>query len=178
MNDDQIALIHRLMQRCDALSLPIWLESGWAVDARLGRVTREHSDIDLAFPAERIAEFTALLRSEGASNFEQMDYGFLAALGGVLLDCEPCLWDGRAYELAGMPPGSCPAERQGSLAGRDIRCISWDAILWEYFGYLDELPFASWPQKDVDSYRLVCATLGEPHTANLYQRYRAQNPEL
>lgn len=159
-NDRQIALIHRLLPEAEALGLPLWLESGWAVDARLGRVTREHEDVDLAVPAEHMARFQALLRAHGASGFEVTDYGFLVRLDGVLLDCEPCLPVAGAYELDGVPPGACPMEPEGVIDGLRVRCTSWQAILWEYFFYLQEVPHEQWPLKDRRSYQAVRAAVG------------------
>jgi 2''-aminoglycoside nucleotidyltransferase len=122
--EEQINLIHQLMAASDALGLPLWLESGWAVDARLGRVTRSHSDVDLAIPSERMEDFTDLLRALGARTFETTEYGFLVHIGGVLLDCEPCHLTDGAYELTGVPVGSCPDEKQGRIHGMAVRCTS------------------------------------------------------
>jgi 2''-aminoglycoside nucleotidyltransferase len=178
MNADHIALIHDLQQVCDLMDLPIWLESGWAVDARLGRITREHEDVDFAVPAGRMDDFKNLLVARGASDFQQMDYGFLVQAGkGVLLDCEPCHWSGKTYELEGVPAGSCPAEKQGVLAGVPVRCTSWAAILWEYFYYLDEMPYASWPVKDKASYQLVQHTVGEKEVARLHALFRKRQQQ-
>jgi 2''-aminoglycoside nucleotidyltransferase len=162
-----------LLEASDAVGLPLWLESGWAVDARLGRITREHEDIDFAVPAERTEEFKAILRAHGATGFEEMDYGFLVRIGNVLLDCEPCRWTGAAYEFEGVPPGSCPMEKQGVIAGVPVRCTSWPAILWEYFYYLDEVPYSEWPSKDKESYRVVRQAIGEEWAEELHALFRA-----
>jgi aminoglycoside 2''-adenylyltransferase len=79
----------------------------------LGKITRPHSDIDFAFPAERQAEFITLLQSVGCGRIDFNDYGFLVQVRGVLLDCEPCELRGKVYELEGYPSGSCPWEKQG-----------------------------------------------------------------
>ncbi len=60
-----IAFIQQLMAAAEARNLPLWLQGGWAIDARLGRITREHGDVDLAFPGERQAEFIGLLLALG-----------------------------------------------------------------------------------------------------------------
>ncbi len=46
-NARQLALIEEFVSLCDAASIPCWLRGGWAMDFFLGRVTREHEDIDL-----------------------------------------------------------------------------------------------------------------------------------
>jgi len=51
-NARQLALIEEIVTLCDAASIPCWLRGGWAMDFFLGRVTREHDDIDLFMWAE------------------------------------------------------------------------------------------------------------------------------
>jgi len=46
-NARQLALIKEIVSLCDAASISCWLRGGWAMDFFLGRVTREHDDIDL-----------------------------------------------------------------------------------------------------------------------------------
>jgi len=47
MNDRQLALIREFTSICTAASVEFWLRGGWAMDFFLGRITREHEDIDL-----------------------------------------------------------------------------------------------------------------------------------
>lgn len=174
MNSLQIQLIRTILDEAERLGLPLWLESGWAIDARLGRVTREHEDIDLAFPADRRDQFMGLLQGLGAGNIEETDYGFLIYVNNILLDCEPCIGQGQSYELEDTPAGSCPWEKQGHLDGVAVRCTSWEAILWEYFYYLEEVPQAEWRAKDFESYALVQQALGESKVAELHQVFEAE----
>lgn len=176
MNHEHLALMRRLFAACEARGLPVWLESGWAVDARLGRIVREHEDVDLAIPEERLDDFHALLHTLGAGPVTPMDYGFLVHVGPVLLDCEPCVRAGDAWELDGPPPGSCPLAFEGRLEDLPVRCTSWAAIAWEYFHYLDEVPFADWPAKDRASWALVRASVGEAALAAWHAAFRAASP--
>jgi len=161
MNTRHIVIIDRLFTTAETIDLPLWLQGGWAIDAKLHRITREHQDIDLAFPAERRAEFISLLQSLGGGTIEETDYGFLIAVDGILVDCEPCVRVGDNYEVEGLPPGTCPWEKQGSIAGKFYRCNSWEVMLWDYFYYLVEVPQSSWRAHDFDSYALVRASFGE-----------------
>jgi hypothetical protein len=47
MNARQLALIAEFVALCQEASIQCWLRGGWAMDFFLGRVTREHEDIDL-----------------------------------------------------------------------------------------------------------------------------------
>jgi 2''-aminoglycoside nucleotidyltransferase len=60
--------LHHLLHTAEARGLPLWLSGGWAIDARMGRITREHGDIDLAFPGERRTDLLALLRDVGGGS--------------------------------------------------------------------------------------------------------------
>lgn len=171
--DRHIALIHELLGDAEWQELPLWLGSGWAIDARLEKITRDHEDIDLTFPGERWDEFRSFLRSFGCGSFEETDYGFLVSVRGELLDCEPCIKTGSAYELDGVPSGSCPWDKQGTIAGVTVRCTSWEAILWEYLHYLDEVPRTSWRPKDFEGYATARRALGEPLVRQLERTFEA-----
>jgi aminoglycoside 2''-adenylyltransferase len=174
MNTQHITLIHRLFAAAETINLPLWLQGGWAIDGKLDRITREHQDVDVAFPADRRAEFISLLQSLGGSAIEETDYGFLITLDGILVDCEPCLRSGENYELEGLPGGTCPWEKQGIIAGKYIRCVSWEAILWDYFYYLEEVPQSSWRSQDFESYTLVRASFGDAASNRLHQQFKEQ----
>jgi 2''-aminoglycoside nucleotidyltransferase len=172
MHTTHIPLIHAILASAEEQSLPLWLESGWAIDARLGKITREHEDIDLAFPSERQNQFMAMLETFGCGKVEKTDYGFLVVVQNVLLDCEPCIQRGENYELEDTPLGSCPWEKQGSIGGVAVRCTSWEAILWEYFSYFDEVPQILWRPKDFESYALIKQTLGDARVEELHRSFK------
>lgn len=173
MNSQHISLIHRLFRLGEERDLPLWLQNGWAIDARLHRVTRNHADIDIAYPAERHAELLTLLQSFGRVRSEDTDYGFLAGLGDIQLDCEPCHPEGDRYELEGPPPGTCPWGKEGMLSGKPVRCTSWEAILWDYFHYLEEVPSTSWKPKDLASYALARKSFGVVASERLHDLFKS-----
>lgn len=160
MNAAHLPLIRQIVTRAAERGIELWLSGGWAIDARLQKITREHEDIDLTFPADRQTDFETLLMDLGARITERTDYGFLARLRGILLDCEPARWSGVAYEIDDAPEGSCPKDAGGALEGMPVHCNSWEAILWDYFYYADEVPQSQWPDRHVQSYALVVAALG------------------
>lgn len=170
-NAVQLDLLARLLDGAQQRGMPVWLGGGWAIDARLGRITREHGDLDLTFPAEQHEAFLELLASLGATVTEVTGYGFLADCAGVLLDCEPAQWNGSAYEVEGTPPGSCPDAPEGVLAGRRVRCNSWAAILWDYFHYADELPRARWAPRHRQSWELATSAVGAAGLARLQAQF-------
>ena len=174
MNDLHLALLGSLLQAADRRGLPLWIGGGWAIDARLGRITRSHDDLDLTFPGERRAEFEEVIAQLGGRVDEETEYGFLAEMRGVLLDCEPAWWTGGSYELTGAPRGACPERPEGQLGDLRLRCSSWEAVAWDYFWYEEEVPVSQWPAKHHHSYALVRAALGEEALARLRAAFDAQ----
>ncbi len=105
---------------------------------------------------------------------EQTAYSFLAKMQGILLDCEPCIRVREGYELEGLPPGTCPSEPAGSLGGKLLRCTSWEAILWDYFYYIAEVPQSEWQPKDFSSFAIAKTSFGEAETKHLHEQCKQQ----
>ena len=156
-----IAAIRELFEAAESRGMPLWLESGWAIDARLGRITRVHDDIDVAFPKQREDEYRELLESLGYRGHEFLDYGFLSWRGQVCIDSEPCHPIDGGYSFAGFPMGSCPGDKEGSIQGFPCRCVSWESLYFEMLGYVQDIPKAQWRPKDFESRRIIEANLAE-----------------
>lgn len=171
VNSLHLPLIKTIFAAANTINMPLWIGGGWAIDARLGRITREHDDIDLTFPADRQEDFENLIHQLGGCITEQTDYGFLATVQDILLDCEPAYINNLAYEIEDAPSGSCPMEEEGLIDQLPVRCNSWQAILWDYFYYEDEVPRAKWPMKHVYSYGLVCEALGDSNVTSLRKQF-------
>ena len=150
-----LAVIRRLFGEAERRGILLWFESGWAIDARLGRCTRAHGDIDVAYPKEQEEAYLELLRHLGFGPPERESYGFLSWKEDVLLDSEPCFRIGGAYGFPGFPGGSCPMEKEGLLGGLAVRCLSWEAMYSELLGYMREVPGEQWRAKDFESLRVV-----------------------
>jgi len=148
-NARHVALIRRILLRAEAIELPLWLTGGWAMDARLGRMTRVHADIDFAFPAESRIE-------------------------GVLLDCQPCVQRDGGHAIDGMPVGSCPDAKEGRVAATEVRCASWQTLLWDYFRHLHLRPLENWPPRYRDGYALACEAVGKAQAEAWLALFRAQ----
>ncbi|MBE9193495.1 aminoglycoside nucleotidyltransferase [Gloeocapsopsis crepidinum LEGE 06123] len=129
---------------------------------------------DMSYPANRSEGFLSLLHALGGVITQQTSYGFLADMHGILLDCEPCIRIADRYELEGLPPGTCPSEPTGSLGSKLLRCTSWEAILWDYFYYMEEVPQSKWRSKDFLSFALAKESFGESATQKLHEHFKRQ----
>lgn len=65
MNDSQLAVIREVASMCSATGIEYWVRGGWAVDFFLGRITREHEDIDLFAWAEDAERLVRALKQAG-----------------------------------------------------------------------------------------------------------------
>jgi lincosamide nucleotidyltransferase A/C/D/E len=124
----------------DAAGVRVWLAGGWGVDALLGRQTRAHSDLDLAFEAEAegVAQSRAL-EQLGRLGYRHIEHEDSA---GKWLPVRICMRDpaGRTVDLlpvtinrsaTGLSTGLRPdtgypidAFTVGSLDGRRVGCLS------------------------------------------------------
>jgi len=68
-NDRQLRLINEFASICAGASIEFWLRGGWAVDFFLGRVTREHHDIDVFVWSK---DATPLMETLRQAVFEEM----------------------------------------------------------------------------------------------------------
>ena len=65
--EGQLRVIRKVIAVTQSAGIPVWLFGGWGLDARIGRITREHGDVE--FWVERIhAERSkAVLAEAGAT---------------------------------------------------------------------------------------------------------------
>lgn len=86
----QLRIIHRVRAVLSAASVPAWLFGGWGLDARIGRITRSHGDVEFWVGAPDAARSAAAL----------------AGAGAVLLETQPpaesreFTWDGADFSTA------------------------------------------------------------------------------
>lgn len=169
----QLAAIRELFEVAESRGIPLWMENGWAIDARLGRITRPHEDIDIAFPEALRPEYLDLIESLGFGAHEFLDYGFLSWRGAVCLDSEPCVEAEGGHSFPGFPAGCCPQEKEGTIQGFPVRCVSWDALYFEVLGYIRDIPTEQWRPKDIESLRIIEANLTDRGKAELRRLHSA-----
>jgi aminoglycoside 2''-adenylyltransferase len=155
MNTEQIELIKTLFAKAEEHGIMLWLQSGWAIDARLGKVMREHDDIDVAFPLEQQEAFEALLKDLGCENKESEKYGFIMHKDGVAIDCEPCVKTDKGYSFDNAPDNSCPLEKEGAIEGFEVRCVTWDYMYYEFLFFKQEVKIEDWSTKHFDSIKII-----------------------
>jgi hypothetical protein len=160
----QLRVIKAVANALRAVDIPAWLFGGWGLDATIGRITREHGDVE--FWLERIHADRAKATLVGA--------------GATALTTQPpeeaCefIWDGvdlsTAYfdrlpggsftQLLGrwsdwrFPPGSFGDER-GTLDGTSVLTMSVSGMLAMKEQFPNMRNGRPWRQKDIDDIEIL-----------------------
>jgi lincosamide nucleotidyltransferase A/C/D/E len=131
-----------VLDRLEGAGIGASVAGGWAIDALLGRVTREHGDLDLAIDADEIDQAIEALEAVGL-NVKVDERPARLALGDRRrsVDLHPVRWgaDGTGRQSTGTggefiyPPGSSRAV--GRIGGREVRCLSPELLVTFHLGY-------------------------------------------
>lgn len=141
-----------LYDKLEAAGIRIWIDGGWAVDALIGRITRTHSDLDLAVEHGNVEKFRKFANSLGYGELERDEdkkWDFVLADGkGNELDVHGFSFDenGKVIEeddWAGY--GKDSLSGHGRISGRDVRCVSREHLMKTHDGKRRELK-----EKDLD----------------------------
>jgi lincosamide nucleotidyltransferase A/C/D/E len=126
------------------LSIAVWIDGGWGVDALLGKQTRPHKDLDIVVQQQDVPRLRHLLEAQRFGDVERDDtspWNFvLGDSAGHEVDVHAIVFDGAGNGLYG------PVERgvmypaasltgTGSIDGRSVRCISPEWPIKFHTGY-------------------------------------------
>ena len=136
--DDVLAVVDVLEER----AIPVSVAGGWAVDALVGRVTREHGDLDLAIDTTLVDRAIGVLGRIGLHlDLDERPARLALGDGRRAVDLHPVAWgsdgtgiqDGLAGERFIYPPGSTYAA--GRICGRTVRCLTPELLIAFHLGY-------------------------------------------
>ncbi|MEV5961600.1 nucleotidyltransferase family protein [Kribbella sp. NPDC051952] len=139
-----IMTAERALELLDLLSdkgIEVWVDGGWAVDALVGRQTREHGDLDLGVLRPQLDAAVEVLAGVG---YELTDARYvevtvqLTHSEGHRVDLHPSTpvpgggtqqtdFDGNTYYI--------PPPTDGHIAGRPVRCLPLETQLHTHQGY-------------------------------------------
>jgi lincosamide nucleotidyltransferase A/C/D/E len=133
-----------LYTELENLSITIWIDGGWGVDALLGEQTRPHKDLDIAVQEKDVLKLRQLLEARGYKEIkleEARAWNFvLADENGREIDFHVIVMDDNGNGLYGpkehgemYPAASLTGT--GSIDGRTVRCISPEWVVKFHSGY-------------------------------------------
>jgi lincosamide nucleotidyltransferase A/C/D/E len=141
MTAADVASLYTELQR---LSIDIWVDGGWGVDALLGAQTRPHKDLDLAIQQRDIPQLRTLLearryreiRIEGARPWNFV----LGGENGREIDIHVIVLDKEGNGIYGPPENgqlypSASLSGVGVIQGHTVRCISAEWAVKFHSGY-------------------------------------------
>jgi len=68
--EGQLRVIREVIAVTEAADIPVWLFGGWGLDARIGRITREHGDVEFWLERVHAERSKAVLVDAGATALE------------------------------------------------------------------------------------------------------------
>ncbi|HTZ26190.1 MAG TPA: hypothetical protein VMC83_19505 [Streptosporangiaceae bacterium] len=160
----QLRVIRGVVNALGPAGISAWLFGGWGLDARIGRITREHGDVE--FWVERVdaGRSKAVLVEAGAAVLatQPPEEACEFTWGGVdfstaYFDRQP---DGSFSQPLGrwsdwlFPPGSFGAE-PGMLDGAPVLAMSVAGMLAMKEQYPHLRNGGPWRQKDIDDIRVL-----------------------
>jgi Aminoglycoside-2''-adenylyltransferase len=163
-NERQLQVIRKVIAVTQAADIPAWLFGGWGLDARIGRITREHGDVE--FWVDRIhADLSkAVLVGAGAMALttqppeESCEFSWDGVpFSTAYFDRQS---DGSSIQLLGrfsdwlFPPGSF-GDEPVTLDGMPVLAMSVAGMLAmkEQFPHLRN--GRPWRQKDIDDIEIL-----------------------
>ena len=151
-----------LYKLLEEAGIPVWIDGGWAVDALLGRQTREHGDLDIALDARFLEQLRVVLAEHGFREVPKEDsrpWNFvLGNDAGLEVDVHAFVFDENGDGVYGPPENGEYYRKealtgQGVICGQPVRCISPEWLVLFHTGY--ELR-----KKDFDDVTALCQRFG------------------
>ena len=155
----QLRIIKAVVNALDEVGIPAWLFGGWGLDARVGRITREHGDVEFWVERADAGRSKAVLTGAGATALatqppeESCEFTWDGAdFSTAYFDRQP---DGSSIQLLGrwsdwlFPPGSF-GDEPGTLDGMPVLAMSVAGMLAMKAQYPRLRNGRPWRQKDID----------------------------
>jgi Aminoglycoside-2''-adenylyltransferase len=159
----QLRLIMAVTGTLGAAGIPAWLFGGWGLDARLGRITREHSDIEFWVERTEAERSQAALADAGATVLATQPPAEACEFAWDGLDFSTAYFDRRpdgSFSLEGrwsdwlFPPGSF-GDETGMIGGTPVPAMSVAGMIAMKEQYPRLRNGRPWRQKDIGDLELL-----------------------
>lgn len=160
----QLRVIRAVVNALGAAGIPAWLFGGWGLDATIGRVTREHGDVEFWVERTNAGRSKAVLAAAGATalatqppdeacEFTWEGAGFSTAYFDRRADGSFSQPDGRFSDWL-FPPGSF-GDEPVTLDGVPVLAMSAAGMLAMKEQYPHLLNGGPWRPKDIDDIKVL-----------------------
>ena len=160
----QLRVIRAVVNALGAAGIPAWLFGGWGLDARIGRITREHGDVEFWVERTDAGRSKAVLVEAGATALatqppeESCEFTWDGAdFSTAYFDRRPdgsfSQPDGRFSDWL-FPPGSF-SDEPGTLDGMPVLAMSVAGMLAMKEQYPRLRNGGPWRQKDIDDIEVL-----------------------
>jgi hypothetical protein len=160
----QLRVIRAVVSALGAAGISAWLFGGWGLDARIGRITREHGDVEFWVERADAERSKAVLAAAGATALatqppaEACEFTWDGVdFSTAYFDRQP---DGSFIQLQGrwsdwrFPPGSF-GDEPGMLDGKPVLAMSVAGMLAMKEQYPHLRNGGPWRQKDIDDIKVL-----------------------
>ena len=160
----QLRVIRAVVDALGTAGISAWLFGGWGLDARIGRITREHGDVEFWVERTDARRSKAVLVEAGATALatqppeESCEFTWDGTdFSTAYFDRQP---DGSFIQLRGrwsdwlFPPGSFGSE-PGMLDGTPVLAMSVSGMLAMKEQYPRLRNGRPWRQKDIDDIKVL-----------------------
>lgn len=123
----------------------VWIGGGWGIDALVGRVTREHSDLDLMHRATQESAVIAALHGAGFAEVDAVPGRparfVMVGPGGLMLDLHPLHFGQGGAAVQKLDESGttldypAAAFTTGTIEGTTVRCLSAAQQVYFHQGY-------------------------------------------
>jgi len=137
--------------------IDVFVDGGWAVDALLGRQTRQHADLDIAIQHKDVAQVRALFGSMGFREISRKDSWecnfVLKDDRGRQLDVHSYAFDRHGNHVHGVAYPLDSLRGKGVIEGCPVCCITPEWLVKFHTGYIPD-------EDDYHDVKLLCTHLG------------------
>jgi hypothetical protein len=167
----QLRLIRTVANTLGAVGIPAWLFGGWGLDARIGRITREHGDVEFWVERTDAERSRAVLMQAGATALatqppeEACEFTWDGVdFSTAYFDRQP---DGSFIQLQGrwsdwlFPAGSF-GDEPGTLDGAPVLAMSVAGMLAMKEQYPRLRNGGPWRQKDIEDIKVLMELAARP----------------
>jgi lincosamide nucleotidyltransferase A/C/D/E len=133
-----------LYKTLEKLSINVWLDGGWGVDALLGSETRTHQDLDIIIQEKYLPKFFEFLKTQHYTETHHVDasaWNFVLANDkGHEIDVHVITFDDKGNGLYGPSERGVfyPADAlkgKGHIAGTPVSCLTATYQVLSHSGY-------------------------------------------